>query len=427
MKVSKGFKQTEIGEIPEDWEVKSLVNLGKFSKGSGIKKEESQSGTIPCIRYGEIYTKHHFFVSEFYSFISEDIACTARLIKYGDILFAGSGETKEDIGKCVAFVSNFNAYAGGDIVIYTPDRIRSVSLFLGYLLNSQMIQKQKTNLAQGDTVVHISSSHLSNIILPLPALKEQQAIAEVLSDMDRMISQTEALIEKKKAIKQGMMQELLKPKDGWEKVKLGDCIKVSRGGSPRPIQEFITTNSNGVNWIKIGDTDVYSKFIVSSVEKIIQEGIPYSRKVYSGDLLLSNSMSFGRPYILKIDGCIHDGWLVLQDFGDSFNLDFLYYLLSSKYVFNQYLNLASGSSVLNLNKELVKKIDLIKPKLMSEQQHIATVISDIDSQIETITEKLQKLKLQKYGVMQVLLSGRVRLCKQSNTVEKAKNQIQKMG
>jgi type I restriction enzyme S subunit len=409
MKVSKGFKQTEIGEIPEDWEVKSLVNLGKFSKGSGIKKEESQSGTIPCIRYGEIYTKHHFFVSEFYSFISEDIACTARLIKYGDILFAGSGETKEDIGKCVAFVSNFNAYAGGDIVIYTPDRIRSVSLFLGYLLNSQMIQKQKTNLAQGDTVVHISSSHLSNIILPLPALKEQQAIAEVLSDMDRMISQTETLIEKKKAIKQGMMQELLRPKDGWEKVKLGDCIKVSRGGSPRPIQEFITTNSNGVNWIKIGDTDVYSKFIVSSVEKIIQEGIPYSRKVYSGDLLLSNSMSFGRPYILKIDGCIHDGWLVLQDFGDSFNLDFLYYLLSSKYVFNQYLNLASGSSVLNLNKELVKKIDLIKPKLMSEQQHIATVISDIDSQIETITEKLQKLKLQKQGMMQVLLTGRIRL------------------
>jgi type I restriction enzyme S subunit len=120
-------------------------------------------------------------------------------------------------------------------------------------------------------------------------------------------------------------------------------------------------------------------------------------------------MSFGRPYILKIDGCIHDGWLVLQDFGDSFNLDFLYYLLSSKYVFNQYLNLASGSSVLNLNKELVKKIDLIKPKLMSEQQHIATVISDIDSQIETITEKLQKLKLQKQGMMQALLTGRIRL------------------
>jgi type I restriction enzyme, S subunit len=409
MKVSKGFKQTEIGEIPEDWEVAELGHIGHFKNGINKSSEDFGFG-YPFVNLMDVFGKSSIKDSTALGLInSNDFEKKLYNLSRGDVLFVRSSVKPSGVGlTCVVESDLKNTVFSGFIIRFRDENMMSVE-FKRHCFYNERFRKTLIGNSTVSANTNINQDALKKLRIPLPPLKEQQAIAEVLSDMDRMISQTEALIEKKKAIKQGMMQELLRPKDGWEKVKLGDCIKVSRGGSPRPIQEFITTNSNGVNWIKIGDTDVYSKFIVSSVEKIIQEGIPYSRKVYSGDLLLSNSMSFGRPYILKIDGCIHDGWLVLQDFGDSFNLDFLYYLLSSKYVFNQYLNLASGSSVLNLNKELVKKIDLIKPKLMSEQQHIATVISDIDSQIETITEKHQKLKLQKQGMMQALLTGRIRL------------------
>src|SRR5690606_3311011 len=99
MKVTEKYKQTEVGLIPSDWEIKSLDEVGKFSKGSGVKKDESLSGDIPCIRYGEIYTKHSDYIKQFYSFISEEVSNTAKRLKKGDILFAGSGETKEEIGK----------------------------------------------------------------------------------------------------------------------------------------------------------------------------------------------------------------------------------------------------------------------------------------------------------------------------------------
>ena len=100
---------------------------------------------------------------------------------------------------------------------------------------------------------------------------------------------------------------------GWEWERLGNISTIARGGSPRPIKAYITNDANGVNWIKIGDTEKDGKYIFSTKEKIKPEGVSKSRFVKSGDFLLTNSMSFGRPYILKTEGCIHDGWLVIGD------------------------------------------------------------------------------------------------------------------
>ena len=110
----------------------------------------------------------------------------------------------------------------------------------------------------------------------------------------------------------------------WREVKMGDVCLIERGGSPRPIDKYITKEKNGINWIKIGDTNE-SMYITSTAQKIIPEGMKKSRYVQPGDFLLSNSMSFGRPYILAIDGCIHDGWLVLRDINNVFDKHFLYY------------------------------------------------------------------------------------------------------
>lgn len=192
-------------------------------------------------------------------------------------------------------------------------------------------------------------------------------------------------------------------------MKLDKVIEVNRGGSPRPIQDYITTSPNGINWIKIGDTSRDGKYITETKEKIIPEGAMNSREVKVGDFLLSNSMSFGRPYILKIDGSIHDGWLVLQNYQDSFDREFLYYTLMSKDVFNQYMTKAAGSGVLNLNKELVKTVELNRPKDIKEQTRIAQILTDIDNEIEALEKKLSKYKQLKQGLMQELLTGRIRL------------------
>jgi len=199
--------KTRLPGFSGKWEVKRLGDVGSFQKGKGVTKDQTLTGAIPCVRYGEIYTHHDTTIRKFNSWISFEVAATATLLKYGDILFAGSGETKKEIGKCVSFVHDIEAYAGGDIVILRPTN--SNPLFLGYYLNTEDINRQKASRGQGDAVVHITGSALSRIQVTLPPLPEQTAIAEVLSDMDAEISTLETRLEKTRALKQGMMQELL--------------------------------------------------------------------------------------------------------------------------------------------------------------------------------------------------------------------------
>ena len=190
------------------WVTKRLGEMGNFFKGSGIKKDDTQSGDLPCVRYGEIYTTHHNCIREFSSWISREVADGATRIRCGDILFAGSGETKEEIGKCVALVGSEEAFAGGDIVVLRPKE--ACSAFLGYYLNTAPINRQKASLGQGDAIVHISSAALANIEVSIPeSIEEQNAIAEVLLSMDIETAALGEKMSKVQNIKQGMMQELL--------------------------------------------------------------------------------------------------------------------------------------------------------------------------------------------------------------------------
>ena len=175
----------------------------------------------------------------------------------------------------------------------------------------------------------------------------------------------------------------------WQYHTIGDICTVERGGSPRPIDAFITDDPNGINWIKIGDA-TESMYITSTAQKIIPEGAKKSRCVQAGDFILSNSMSFGRPYILKIDGCIHDGWLVLRDENYYFDKRFLYYYLSSPAVYRMFQNMAVGGVVNNLNSEMVRKLVVPVP-CKEEQEQIATVLDRINDLISLRKKQLQKL------------------------------------
>lgn len=175
----------------------------------------------------------------------------------------------------------------------------------------------------------------------------------------------------------------------WKYVRIGDVCTVERGGSPRPIDRFITDEPNGINWIKIGDTSD-SMFITQTAQKIIPEGMKKSRYVQPGDFLLSNSMSFGRPYILKIDGCIHDGWLVLRDNEGIFDKRFLYYYLSSPSTYQKFKSMAVGGVVNNLNSEMVRGVTVPVPP-MKEQLRIAFVLDKVSELIALRKEQLAKL------------------------------------
>jgi type I restriction enzyme M protein len=159
----------------------------------------------------------------------------------------------------------------------------------------------------------------------------------------------------------------------WPLVAIGDVCVVERGASPRPINDFMTDAPDGVNWIKIGDAPVGSKYITSTKERVTPEGAAKSRRVRSGDFLLSNSMSFGRPYIMAADGCIHDGWLLLRDQSKNLDKDYLYNILGSDLVFAQFKQAATGGVVNNLNSELVRGVKIPLPPLEVQREIVGEI------------------------------------------------------
>lgn len=169
----------------------------------------------------------------------------------------------------------------------------------------------------------------------------------------------------------------------WQWIRLQTVASIARGGSPRPIKDFLTTADNGVNWIKIGDTEKNGKYINATKEKIKPEGVSKSRLIHKGDFLLTNSMSFGRPYISNIEGCIHDGWLVISPFSNCYNQDFLFHLLSSQYAYQQFCGKVSGAVVQNLNSDKVAKALFPLPPL-DEQQRI---VSRLDNALASIMSR----------------------------------------
>ncbi|KAA0243533.1 MAG: restriction endonuclease subunit S, partial [Chlorobiota bacterium] len=187
-----------IGEVPEHWEVTRISNLGYFYKGNGIKKDEVRLEGLPCIRYGEIYTTYDRIVSSVRSFIDKVTAEESVQGFKGDILFAGSGETIEDIGKAVLYFGDEPVYIGGDIIVLRSTQVAN-SLFLSYVVNSHYVQHQKSIVGKGEIVVHIYSKSIRDIRIALPPAIEQSQIVEFLdaktSLIDRLIDVKQRRIE----------------------------------------------------------------------------------------------------------------------------------------------------------------------------------------------------------------------------------------
>jgi restriction endonuclease S subunit len=418
MKETK-FKDTEVGRIPEDWEatridklccLKARIGWQGLTTGEYLPQGDYVLITGTDFNDGYIDWKNCYYVSKWR--YDQDINIQ---IKEGDVLISKDGT----IGK-VAFLDSIpgpgTLNSGVFVVRPKQDNVMNKS-YLSWIFKSIWFKSFIDQLTAGSTINHLYQKDFVKFQLVYPNdISEQSRIATALSAIDNLISELGKLIEKKRAIKKGAMQQLLTGKkrlkgfnEPWVEKKLGEDALILRGGSPRPIEDYITDSQDGLNWIKIGDVKPNDKYFRKTAEKIKKEGLNRTRQVKKGDFILSNSMSFGRPYILDIDGCIHDGWLVIQDYQETYDMLFLYYILCSDAVMNQYASMAAGSSVQNLNKEKVANVLLYAPSSLKEQSSIAKVLSSMDEEISFLEVKREKYNAIKQGMMQQLLTGKIRL------------------
>ncbi len=227
--------------------------------------------------------------------------------------------------------------------------------------------------------------------IPIPPLAEQERIVEELDLLSSIIEKKKAQLKELDQLAQSIFYDMfgdpITNEKGWEVKKLGEVCIIERGGSPRPIEQYLTDDENGINWIKIGDATEGGMVISSTKQKIIPEGVKKSRFVHKGDFLLSNSMSFGKPYILGVDGCIHDGWLVIQDPNEIFNKIYLYYFLGSPQTYESFRSMAVGGVVNNLNKDMVKRVFIAIPN-PTLQQEFADKIEAIERQKSLIQQSI---------------------------------------
>ena len=245
---------------------------------------------------------------------------------------------------------------------------------------------------------------MKTIFIPWTNLAEQRRIGAFFDHLDSLITLHQRKYDKLCVLKKSMLDKMF-PKGGslypeirfagftdpWEQRKLGELVEIERGGSPRPIEQYITDDPCGLNWVKIGDAPELGRYITKTAEKIKPEGLSKTRQVYPGDLVLSNSMSFGRPYIMAIKGCVHDGWLLIRDAQKHFDPIFLCHMLGAPQMLNQYRMFAAGSTVNNLNKELVGNAIVSLPS-KNEQHEIGIALDRLDSLITLHQRKLELLR-----------------------------------
>ena len=272
--------------------------------------------------------------------------------------------------------------------------------FLAYAISQADIE----SLLVGGGRAKLNAETLMGIDLLLPNKAEQIRIGKYLAQLDNLITLHQRKYDKLTNVKKSMLEKMF-PQNGsnapeirfkgfteaWEQRKFSDLVQIERGGSPRPIDDFITDSPDGLNWVKIGDAPAQGNYITKTAEKIKPEGLSKTREVHPGDLILSNSMSFGKPYIMGIDGCIHDGWLLIRNTYKVFDLTFLCHLLGTPQMIIQYKSLAAGSTVNNLNKELVGNTVVTIPTI-KEQRVLGQYLETLDNLITLHQRELEKLK-----------------------------------
>ena len=375
-------------KIPKHWKIKKLGEIGVFFKGKGVPKNKITDTGFKCLTYGDLYTKYDFVIEGVKSFIDKETALISQEIRYGDICFAGSGETLEDIGKCATFIDDKIGYAGGDIIVF---RTEQNPIVMSYLLNSDIAKKQKFSMGQGHSVVHIYSSQLEMLKLPLPPLEEQEKIAEILLTCDKAICLTTQIITQLKQRNQGLAQQLLTGEKRikgfensiWKKVRLGEIGEVYQ---PETISQSLLTEKGFKVYGANGVIGYYSRYNHENEQIAV-----VCRGSTCGLVNFTEAKSWitGNAMVINLDGNPNYSKLFVYEYLKNDNLNYL----------------ITGSGQPQITSEIKKHI--IKVPSLKEQNAIAQILDTAHQELKLYEQKLQLLQAQKKTLMQKLLTGEV--------------------
>ena len=381
----------------EDWEQRKWIDVVDISKDM-VDPRNGKYDNLPHISPGNIES----FTGQLYDNVKcvkdENLISGKFKFSSGDIIY---GKINPQLGKYL--YATFSGLTSADAYVLNAKN-NVTQKYLYTVIQTRNFFEYSVSVSMRSGMPKINRDELNAYSFFVPLAEEQLKIGNCILKYDRLITLHQRKLEKLKIIKKSMLENIF-PQNGektpkirfsgftedWEQRKLGEIVVIERGGSPRPIEKYITESNDGLNWIKIGDAPVQGRYITKTSEKIKKSGLSKTRQVFPGDLILSNSMSFGKPYIMGIEGCIHDGWLVIKNRNNVFDLKFLCHMLSTEYLFNQYKMFAAGSTVNNLNKELVGNASVRFPKML-EQRKIGKNLESLDHLITLHQSKLGKLQ-----------------------------------
>lgn len=401
-----GFKQTEIGWVPEEWEV---IEIGEsFSFKNGLNKESRFFGYgFPIVNYMDVF-KNTFIEAcllEGKVFISSNELKSFRVTK-GDVLFTRTSETPEEIAYSSVVVEDLiNTVFSGFVLRARPFNERFSEQFCRFCFSNSIVRRQIVSNCTFTTRALTNGRVLSKVIVPLPPLPEQRAIAAALSDADAWIESLEALLDKKRHLKQGAMQHLLTPKEGWEVKRLGEVAEIIIGltYTPADVREFgtLVLRSSNIQGNKLAYQDnVY-----------VEMDLPERVLVKEDDILLcvrnGSKQLIGKCALINKD-------IEEQAFGAFMSIvrsqygRYIFYYFQSSHVQRQ-IDENLGATINQLTNAVLKSFLIYMPPSSTEQTHIATILSDMDTELESLEQQLAKARRLKQGMMQEVLTGRVRL------------------
>lgn len=374
---------------PDGVEYKPLGEVGRLFGGlTGKTKADFVDGTARYVSYKNVYSNLEVDVTAD-DFVRISDSETQNALQIGDILFTGSSENREEVGltSVITSLPPEPLYLNSFCICFRPTEIFTLlPEFAKHLFRSGAIRHQVIKTATGVTRINISRKNLAKIQVPLPPVEVQQEIARTLDKFTQLGAELGAELEARQHQYTYYRDILVAPHNSSQLVKLGAVSRIARGASPRPIRQFIT-DSTGVPWIKIGDVPPRGKHITSTAQHISEDGATRSRRIKPGDFVLSNSMSFGRPFISKIDGCIHDGWLVISDYEKTFDQDFLYHVLRSSPIQKDFTQRAGSGTVRNLNSTIVGET-LVPAPPIDQQRDIVDLLDKFDLLVNDLTSGL---------------------------------------
>ena len=389
-----GYKQTEVGCIPENWEVKRLGEIGSLSKGKGLLKEDIKTnGAVPAIPYTTLYTDFSEVLD--YGLIKWFVDDTTQTIVLSEpcVLIASSSNMAENTGKASALIGNTPVAIGREVIVF---RTTSSVSYVSYLLSTSFYRKRTLVLARGTTIKHLYPATFVDYKICLPSTSEQRAIAAALSDVDTLLTKLDQLITKKHNLKQATMQQLLTGKKRlpgfsgeWEVKRLGDIAHIKTG------------SRNNENKVEDGQ---YPFFVRSEVVERINS--------YSHDceaILVPGEGRIGDIFHY-INGRfdVHQRVYAITQLKSDISARFIHFYLSSNFGSWAMQNTVKAT-VDSLRLPTFLTFEMRLPPTLLEQTAISAVLSDMDAEIAALEQRREKIQLLKQGMMQELLTGRTRL------------------